>query len=123
MLTGQERNVRRIIKRHAKKASIIAEDRGDGVYIDGVYKRGELIESEQFKQLAIFPLSEKHIKDLEEGQREEDSRQFFTCDYIKNKDRVIVNGEIFTVNGIKVWPSHTEGVLLRSGEADNKVEV
>lgn len=65
----------------------------------------------------------KLIKDLSEGQRLEDVKKGWTYEDVREKDRITIDGAIFTVNAIQIWAGRTGGHkeldLLRTGEQDN----
>lgn len=66
--------------------------------------------------------SGKLIKDLPEGQRLEDVKKAWTKEDVQEKDRITIDGAIFTVNAIQIWPGqtgHKEMDLIRTGEQDN----
>lgn len=63
----------------------------------------------------------KLIKDLSEGQRLQDVKKGWTREAVREKDRITIEGAIFTINAIQIWPSHKELDLLRTGEQDNIV--
>lgn len=65
----------------------------------------------------------KLLSSLPEGQRLEDVKKWWTLDETKAKDKIIIDGFIYTVNAVMKWASYedtfTEADLLRTGEADN----
>lgn len=65
----------------------------------------------------------KLLSSLPEGQRLEDVKKWWTLDETKAKDKIIIDGFIYTVNAVLEWanyaPAFTEADLLRTGEADN----
>lgn len=66
--------------------------------------------------------SGKLIKDLPEGQRLEDVKKGWTREAVQEKDKITIDGAIFTVNAIQLWPGqtgHKEIDLIRTGEQDN----
>lgn len=65
----------------------------------------------------------KLIRSLPEGERSEDVKKWWTLEETNEKDKIIIDGVIYTVNAVAKWanyrPVFTEADLLRTGEADN----
>ena len=106
------RNFKNLINRNSKSVTLIAED-GEGSFVDGIYEPAEIIE--KTIKMALFPLNMKMIKDLEEGQREDQAFTFYTSYRVRNKDEVRIGEEIFTINGIRDREAFIKGILTKSG--------
>lgn len=118
----RRKDIRRIIDRYSSPHDIIRfGDRTTQTYDDD----GDPIPlpaTPETISLHHQPLGDgKLIKDLKEGQRLEDIKKGWTREAVQEKDRITIDGAIFTVNAIQIWPSHKELDLLRTGEQDNIV--
>jgi hypothetical protein len=120
------RTIIKIIKRYQTDHEIIRFKRNNDEYIPAYV--GGIAQPRDFDRVAIKghhqPISDgKLIKSLDEGQRLEDMKKWWTLDATKPKDKIIIDGFIYTVNAAKEWtnytPVFTEADLLRTGEADN----
>lgn len=118
--------IRRVIVDHQTDHDIIRFDRNSQeflpVYVEGIAQprtrtRTTIKGHHQ-------PISKGQLlASLPEGQRLEDVKKWWTLETIKAKDKIIIDGFIFTVNAVNAWASYEdtfhEADLIRTGEADN----
>lgn len=112
--------IRKIIKKYAKYRQHIEYDRTSTEYVNGILQPV----SHEFKTVKIHlqPLGNgKLIKDLPEGQRQENTLRGWTLDTVKEKDKIIFGIDILTINAIQLWPEsdHIECDLFKSGETSD----
>lgn len=118
--------IRKVIKDHQTDHEIIRFKRNSQEYIPA-YVQGVAQPRDRERVLIKGhhqPIGKgKLIASLPEGQRLEDVKKWWTLDEVKAKDKIIIDGFIYTVNAVNKWanysPAFTEADLLRTGEADN----
>ncbi len=112
----------RVIKKYQTDHEIIRFTRDNTSYVDGI------AQPDASARTAVKghhqPIGDgKLIKSLPEGQRLEDVKKWWTLEDTAEKDQIIIDGFIYTVNAAMKWanyqPVFTEADLLRTGEADN----
>ena len=112
-LTSPERMVQRTIKRFSKKYDVISTDQSTVTLLeDGTFSEGQILTKKI--PMVIQPLDEQSVKDLEEGQREDDARKVWCIEKLTNKDKILYENEEYTVQGMKVFSSHTEALIFKS---------
>jgi hypothetical protein len=117
------------VKKYSEDYEIIRFERDQGAYIPQFV--GGVAQPRESERVAIRghwqPIGDgKLISSLPEGQRLEDVRKWWSTgseNVVKKKDKIVIDGAYFTVNGVLGWTNYTnvfiEADLLRTGETDN----
>jgi len=115
--------IKKVIKKYATKHEIRGNAQEDGFYNDdGVFERGS--RDPEFIQIHHQPLSGKEAQNLPENLRTKTLLNYWTIESekIDVKKQVIIGNEIYSIETIKLFTSHTEGMMSRSGTQQNKDE-
>ncbi len=120
------RSIQNVIRRRAKPYSIQRFDRTDGYYDDddGIWVDSK--EVEETVKAHLQPITDQ-LNDGVPGQRQLISWHGWAVDEsgneVSNKDRLTIDGGVFTVSSMVYWPgAYREFDLTRSGEAENLAE-
>lgn len=119
---AEGRGVRKVIMRRQTRHVIERQERDqttlndDGILIPEV-------DEPQFTLLHHQPISDK-VLDQPGAQRTRDDKQGWALieQKIKNEDVIHVDDFKFTVKEIKNYQTHSEFVLVRTGEQNNRAE-
>ena len=125
MSNRPSRGIISVIKKYQTDHEIIRYNRsapGEPVYVDGI------AQPTPQTRVAIKGVhqpigSAKLIKPLDEGERLEDVKKWWTLDDTQPRDELVIEGVIYTVLSIMKWTNyqnvHIEADILRTGEIDN----
>ena len=115
------KGVQRVIKRNAPSLELRSDAQEDGVYdSEGNFVRGT--RDIEFIKLHFQPLSGTEAQNLPENLRTKTVLNYWTIESVKVdvKKQVIIGNDIYSFETIKLYTSHTEGILTRSGKQAHK---
>jgi len=119
---GEGRGVRGVIRRRQTKHIIEKQDRDSTV----VNEDGILIpemEEDQYVYLHHQPISDEVLDEAGAQRSKNDKKGWSLIEQaIKNEDVIHINGFKFTVKEIQDYQTHSEFMLVRTGEKNNRVE-
>lgn len=116
------KGIQRVIKRNALNLELRSDAQDGGSYdSEGIFVRGT--REIEFIKLHFQPLSGTEAQNLPENLRIKTVLNYWTVESSKVdvKKQVIINDEIYSFETIKLYTSHTEGILTRSGKQAHKV--
>jgi len=115
------RQIKRVIKKFAVKREIKSNSQEDGFYNDeGDFVRGD--RSVNYIQIETQPLSGKEALNLPENLRTKEVLNYWTIENEKVdlKKQIIIDDKIYSIETMKTYSSHTEGMLTRSGKTNHR---
>jgi hypothetical protein len=110
------------VKKYAETLEIRGNAQDDGSYNDeGDFVRGS--RDPEFIQLHYQPMSGKEAQNLPENLRTKEVLNYWTIEKTKIdvKKQIIIDDKIYTIETMKPYSSHVEGILARSGRSNHRV--
>jgi len=112
--------IKRTIRKYATRQEIRGNAQADGSYNDdGDFVRGS--RDPEFIQIHHQPLSGKEALNVPENLRTKTLLNYWTIEISKIalKKQVVIGNEIFSIETMKPYTSHVEGMMSRSGTQQN----
>ena len=118
------KGIKRVIKKNAVKLEILTDGQEDGSYDSGGnFVKGSRVP--EFIQLFQLPLTGTEAQNLPENLRTKTVLNYWTVESskIEVKKKIVIDEDIYSIETAKLYTSHTEGVMSRTGKHAHKKAV